>query len=166
MDYQPSLAQKEFIPRNIQDAYNKGTRSYDGSPGQNYWQNSSDYNIKADFEPHKRLLTGSEQIIYHNNSPDTLTQIVIRLYQNINTSTAARGFNLNPDMITEGMSINQLKIDGVQQNLNDHKKFATSGTLFFIVMKENPVLPHSEINLNIDWDFTLSEAQSIRMGSL
>ncbi len=165
LNYQPLLAQKEFIPRNIQDAYNKGTRSYDGSPGQNYWQNSSDYNIKADFEPHKRLLTGSEQIIYHNNSPDTLTQIVIRLYQNINTSTAARGFNLNPDMITEGMSINQVKIDGVQQNLNDHKKFATSGTLFFIVMKENPVLPHSEINLNIDWDFTLTEAQSIRMGA-
>ena len=43
-----ALAQSSFyIPRNILDAYNKNTRSFDGKPGERYWQNSSDYKINA-----------------------------------------------------------------------------------------------------------------------
>ncbi len=66
------FAQQEYIPLNIQKAYDKGTRSLEGTPGPNYWQNSSDYTIKADFNPSNRLLTGKETIVYYNNSPDTL----------------------------------------------------------------------------------------------
>jgi len=34
-----------FIPRDVLTAYNKGTRSFDGKPGESYWQNSADYKI-------------------------------------------------------------------------------------------------------------------------
>ena len=40
-----------YTPLNIQKAYQKETRSFDGKPGKNYWQNSSDYKIKAEREP-------------------------------------------------------------------------------------------------------------------
>jgi Peptidase family M1 domain len=160
-----ALAQQEYIPRNIQQAYDKGTRSIDGTPGPNYWQNSSDYKIKAEFNPFKRLLTGSETITYHNNSPDTLSQIVIRLYQNINSPNAARNFAIGNNMITDGMNLDTVFIDGVKQDLNDYQRFVRMGTLFFIKLVNQPLLPHSNINLNFDWDFTLSEVTGIRMGA-
>ena len=122
------FAQEDHIPRNIERAYEKGTRSLDGSPGPNYWQNSSDYHIKADFNPGKRLLNGSEQIIYHNNSPDTLNSIVLRLYQNLNKATSERNFNISSDLITNGMTIEKLMIDDKEQDLSNTKKFVTTGT--------------------------------------
>jgi hypothetical protein len=160
-----SLAQEEYIPRNIQSAYDKGTRSLDGTPGPNYWQNGSDYNIKADFNPEKRLLSGKETIVYHNNSPDTLNTIVLRLYQNLNKATSVRDFQISNDMITDGMTIEKLSLDGNSQDLSDTKKFITSGTLFFLRIKENPVLPHSDITMDIDWNFTLPAVSNIRMGA-
>src|SRR5438552_3668219 len=73
-----------YTPLNFQDAYEKGTRSYDGKPGIEYWQNKADYQLTASIDPATRTLTGVETILYNNNSPDTLDRIVFRLYQNIN----------------------------------------------------------------------------------
>ena len=56
-----------FIPRNILDAYEKGTRSFDGKPGPKYWVNHSDYTIKAEIIPETRSLKGHEWITYYNN---------------------------------------------------------------------------------------------------
>ena len=159
-----SFAQKEYIPRNIQETYNKGTRSLDGTPGPNYWQNSSDYTIKADFNPSDRLLTGKETIVYHNNSPDTLKRIVLRLYQNISKKDAARNFSLSENLLTEGMIIEKLSINGSEQDLSNLSKFGTAGTLFIININNDPVVPHSEITLDIDWNFTMPPGESIRMG--
>ena len=158
-------SQEEYIPRNIKKAYDKGTRSLDGTPGPNYWQNSSEYDIKADFNPAARLLTGSEKIVYHNNSPDTLDRIVIRLYQNINKKNAARNFTLNSDLITEGMTISNLKLRGEEMDLSSYREFGLMGTLFTISLKDNPLHPHSDIQMDIDWNFTLPEGENIRMGT-
>jgi hypothetical protein len=158
------LAQQEFIPRNIQAAYDKGTRSMDGIPGPNYWQNSSDYHIKANFDPVKKLLSGNENIVYHNNSPDELDMIVMRLYQNLNKSTTPRNFEITPQLITNGMTVEKVVINGKKQDLSDTKKFETRGTLFYIHIKDSPVPPHSTITLHIDWNFTFPEGQNIRMG--
>ncbi|MBK7856734.1 MAG: hypothetical protein IPJ79_19195 [Bacteroidetes bacterium] len=45
------------------------------SQGKNFWQNTADYNLKIKIDPKTRLLTGSEDVIYYNNSPDTLKEI-------------------------------------------------------------------------------------------
>ena len=72
-----SLSQEKlFIPRNIQSAYEMGTRSPDGKPGAEYWQNSSDYKIEVEVDPSAYLFNGSEEVTYYNNSPDTLKRIV------------------------------------------------------------------------------------------
>ncbi len=81
-----------YMPLNFQEAYKKGTRSYNGIPGPNYWQNHSDYSIKTSIDPASDKLSGSENVTYHNNSPDTLDQLVIRLYQNINRLGNAHDF--------------------------------------------------------------------------
>src|SRR4029077_5673787 len=69
-------------PRNIQKTYDKGTRSVDGKPGKKYWQNTANYDLKVNFDPVTRLITGVASINYINNSPDTLRQIVFKLYPN------------------------------------------------------------------------------------
>ncbi len=65
-------AQDLYMPRDIQHAFKNGTRSADGKPGKNYWQNYGRYNITITALPPSRDIKGTEQITYINNSPDTL----------------------------------------------------------------------------------------------
>src|ERR1035437_8690146 len=81
-EYSPGQNEGLYIPRNIQKAIDKGTRTLDGRPGINYWQNRADYNINIAFNPGTRLVEGKEKINYFNNSPDTLNQIKVRLFPN------------------------------------------------------------------------------------
>lgn len=69
-----------YIPRDIKKAYTNGTRSMDGQPGKNYWQNRATYIINIDAQPPSRNIKGSEDIMYVNNSPDTLPSLVIKLF--------------------------------------------------------------------------------------
>ncbi|MDB5231460.1 MAG: family peptidase, partial [Chitinophagaceae bacterium] len=72
-------AQSLYMPRDIQQAYKKETRSADGRPGKNYWQNHGRYNINFSVMPPDRNIKGSEDIIYVNNSPDTLRGLSLKL---------------------------------------------------------------------------------------
>ena len=72
-----------YIPLEVQKAYSKQTRAMDGTPGKKYWQNRSEYKISAKIDTISQALIGSETIRYFNNSPDTLDQIIIRLYQDV-----------------------------------------------------------------------------------
>ncbi|HSC37196.1 MAG TPA: hypothetical protein VLD19_04970, partial [Chitinophagaceae bacterium] len=83
-------AQSLYMPREIQAAFNKGTRSPDGRPGRNYWQNYGRYNITVTAMPPDRNIKGAEQITYINNSTDTLRNLVIRLILNIHKPTTVR----------------------------------------------------------------------------
>ena len=50
------------IPLNIKIAFEKGTRSVDGKPGKNYWQNDAVYNNDVSFDPATRLIKGVTKI--------------------------------------------------------------------------------------------------------
>ena len=50
------------MPRNIKNAYAKGTRSLTGAPGQGYWQNKGVYDIHVTVHADTR----SGQLIYTN----------------------------------------------------------------------------------------------------
>ena len=64
-----TLAQNSsvYIPLNIRSAYEKGTRSFDGKPGVNYWQNRAEYKIQAELLPDSSKLMGSEIIKYFHD---------------------------------------------------------------------------------------------------
>jgi hypothetical protein len=58
-------------------------RSPDGAPGAAYWQQRADYTLKATLDTAAKRLTGTEQIRYTNNSPDTLRFVWMQLDQNL-----------------------------------------------------------------------------------
>ncbi|MGH7497674.1 MAG: M1 family metallopeptidase [Gemmatimonadales bacterium] len=58
-------------------------RSASGAPGPRYWQQRADYSIKVTLDTATKRLSGSEQIRYTNNSPDTLRFVWMQLDQNL-----------------------------------------------------------------------------------
>jgi hypothetical protein len=48
-------------------------RTASGAPGNRYWQQRCDYDIKATLNEKNLRLTGSETLTYYNNSPDVLS---------------------------------------------------------------------------------------------
>ncbi len=61
------------------------TRSASGKPGQHYWQNRADYQIKATLNEGAQdtTVTGEVTISYTNNSPDNLDHLWLQLDQNL-----------------------------------------------------------------------------------
>lgn len=160
-----SFASDLKMPKELKKAYDKNTRSFEGKPGVNYWQNFSEYNIKTDIDPKTRLLTGNEQIVYFNNSPDTLKSIVLKLYQDMYKKGAARNTQLNPETVTEGIKINKLFVDGnpVSLNVND-KSISYYGTNL-IVKLSSPLSPKAKITIDVDWNLTIPKGTDIRIGT-
>src|ERR1700761_8056089 len=99
------------VPVNIQQAIDKGTRTLTGAPGPHYWQNRADYTIRVTFDPQTRMISGTESIVYSNNSPDTLRQLIFKLYPNIYKKGAQRLMAVQPDDLTDGVTVTGLTID-------------------------------------------------------
>ncbi len=156
-------SQNEFIPLNIQKAFEKGTRSKDGKPGENYWQNSADYNIKIKFDPYEKAIDGSETIKYFNNSPDSLDQLVIRLYQNFYKSNSARNFQISSESITDGVAIKELKIGSEKINLDNRSRADLTNTNLIIYL-DKKIPPGSSVDLKVDWKHTIPGGRPIRTG--
>ena len=53
------------VARNIQEAVDKGTRTMNGKPGEKYWQNRASYDLKINFNPDTRLVSGTVDITLH-----------------------------------------------------------------------------------------------------
>jgi len=51
-------------------------------PFSNYWQQDVSYQIDAELDDVKETIVGTENLIYSNNSPDTLFELYFHLYQN------------------------------------------------------------------------------------
>jgi hypothetical protein len=54
-----------------------------GAPGPAYWQQRADYTIDATLDADKRVVSGVEKIVYHNNSPHELRLLWFSLDQNL-----------------------------------------------------------------------------------
>ncbi len=154
------------IPRNILEAFKNGTRSFDGSPGPNYWQNSSDYFIDLKFIPSERKILASEKIIYYNNSPDTLKRIVIRLLQDYFKKGSAREFQVNPSDIHDGTVINKLSIKGNWYDLKDRARATQFSTNINLKLDSLDFIPpKSKTQIEIDWEVVIPKFSNIRMGT-
>lgn len=57
-------------------------RNAAGEPGHEYWQQQVDYKIRAKLDEENRRIEASQDITYHNNSPDTLKYLWVQLDQN------------------------------------------------------------------------------------
>ncbi|WP_125719945.1 M1 family metallopeptidase [Flavobacterium ustbae] len=154
------FAQELYMPRNIKKAYEKGTRSKDGKPGTNYWQNRGKYNMEISVDPKTRLVSGTESIIYENNSKDTLKNLVIRFVNNLHKPSSPRGGEVSKDFLSDGLTITSLKIEN-EVYKEDAKNWGTVGN----VKLQKPILPHSKTIINIQWNYPLSK-ESGREGQI
>jgi hypothetical protein len=145
-------AQDLYIPRDMQKAYAKETRSKDGKPGKNYWQNAAIYNISITALPPDRIIKGTETITYFNNSNDTLRTPAIRLFMNIHKPGAPRDQGAGPDYLTSGVKINAVKINGASFPWKDNPNFFTVQPLRL----PKPMLPHDTLKLEFDWQYEIS----------
>jgi len=145
-------AQSLYIPRDVKKAYKNQTRSADGKPGKNYWQNHGRYNIAITVTPPNRTVNGIEQITYFNNSPDTLKTLNIKLIMNIHRAGATRFRGTIPDYITPGMQVDYITVNGSTKKWDNAAANSTNQDLPL----STPVLPHDSVKLNIAWHYELA----------
>ncbi len=185
----PERAIRRDIPLTnaIRRAFEAGTRDTTGKPGPNYWQLGVDYTIAARLEPATGMLTARETVLLHNNSPDELRAIVLRLEQNIFRANVARAEAV-PD-ITDGMVVTAIAVDGQAVDLNyrparrgrvgpgarggaptgPEQTFVsgletTSGT----IQLKDPIPAGSMATLDVEWNFRVpvaSGGRGLRMGA-
>ncbi len=157
---QKNISQSLPIPRNIQPAYKKGTRSGDGKPGANYWQNSADYNLAINFDPGTRLLYGDENINYTNSSPDTLRQIVFKLYPNLYKKGTPSLSRIAAGDLGDGMFIDSVWIN---DNYYSRAMMIDGTNMFF---RNLLLLPKQSIHFRIVYHYTLNKGSDIRTGEI
>lgn len=156
------FTQSLYIPLEFQAAYENGTRSLDGKPGAEYWQNRSDYKINASIDPVTGLLYGSAVITYYNSSPDTLDKIILRLYPNIYKKDAMRDFPYRSVSDSEGIMLQSISVGKRSFNISSDTSLEYTGTNLLI--KNISINPGKQTVINVTWEFRIPKDNGIRMG--
>lgn len=146
-----AYSQPLYMPRDVQEAFRKDTRSPDGRPGTHYWQNTGHYNIHVTAAPPDRIIKGTEQITYVNNSPDTLKSVVIKLILNIHQPGAVRYGTAGADYLTPGVQIDAFSENGTSRPWN-----ASGPRTWRPVRLSRPLFPHDSVRLSFDWHYQIS----------
>jgi hypothetical protein len=179
----PERAVRRDLPltNSIRKALEAGTRDSTGRPGPNYWQMRADYTIRTRLDPATSTVTGSESIVIHNSSPDSLPFIVLRLDQNIFRANVARAERV-PE-ITGGMTITRITLDGTEvvagaaaggRGAGRRAEPPTVPTATGLdqtvarIMLPAPVAPGAQATLDIEWSFRVPKVEGgrgLRMGA-
>ena len=159
-----SNCQPLFTNTNIRHAYEKGTRSPSGKPGKNYWENHADYNIEVNFDPSTQLLHGHETIVYENNSPDSLKEIIFRLYPDLYKKGVYRQSHIAQKDLGDGVKIESFTIGSEKiTNFND-RGMAYRDNILLIIKPSEAVLPHSKTDCEISWNYKVNTGSPVRTG--
>ena len=140
-------AQTLTMPPEVQAAFQKGTRNVNGKPGKNYWQNHAKYIIIVNMAPPNNLITGEEQIVYINNSPDTLRDLNMKLIANVH----AAGRNGKKE---EAIQVDNIEANGAKIAWDN----ATATTTNQLITLGKPLMPHDSVKLKLKWHYTLSKS--------
>ena len=152
------------VPIEVSKAFRNGTRSTTGNPGPKYWQNYSNYTIDCKLNTSESKLTGKEDIIYFNNSPDTLKMIVVRLYQDFYKKGNSRLWAIGTTDLTDGAIIDKVTIRNKSVDLKNKEKVTRSATNMFIFLDE-VLLPNDSIKIGFNWEILIPKKQWARMGN-
>ncbi len=141
-----------YQPRAIKLTYQHGTRSPDGAPGPNYWENHAQYHIALRAAPPDRTIHGTEQIEYHNNSPDTLRALVFKLFSNVHKPGAPRIGGAAADYLTSGTHIDSFSVNGTPQTWGNDANVFTSKA----VRLPTPLAPHDSVAMAVAWHYDVT----------
>ncbi len=178
----PARAIRREIPMTdmIRRAFAAGTRDSTGRPGPRYWQLRTEYAIEARLEPATRTLTGREDVVIHNESDSTLSQIVLRLDQNVFRANVARAEKVTE--ITGGLELKRLVLNGQAVDLTDTvppyvgrggRRFGTPIASAITetsarIPLPTPIAAHGTGRMQAEWSFQVPRAfneRGLRMGA-
>lgn len=165
----PERAVRRDIPMTnaIRHAFAMGMRDSTGRPGRAYAQLRTDYTINARLDPSTQRITGHETIVLHNNFPDSLPQIVLRLDMNHFLFGVPRAAPWVPAEETDGDVIARMTVDGQPVNLAPSLRVGGRGgaaprptenmlvgarSTHATIALVNAVPAHGTATLEIDWN--------------
>lgn len=149
------------VPPEIQQAYNKKTRDLSGKPGAKYWQNTADYDLKVDFNPLSRVLKGTVEVVYKNQSLDTLKEVWFKLYPNLYKTGAERKSKINERDLGEGVQISSMDIDG---KTIPSAAMQTEGTNMHLAIAA--LAPGKSMKVKIAYQYVLNKGSHMRTGQV
>ena len=159
-----------YMPRFVQQAYSKQTRSPDGRPGKNYWQNRSTYKMSISVMPPDRTVSATEEITYFNNSPDPLSDIPFRLYLNAHRPEAIREIAVDQTFLTSGIQVDEFRINGQVKAWNDpnnpNAAINTPGSTLHLIRLEQPLPPGGSITFSIRWRYDITVQGGWKEGAI
>ncbi|NTU84432.1 MAG: M1 family metallopeptidase [Chloroflexales bacterium] len=148
-------------------AFQTGTRSPDGKPGPNYWQNRSVHDITINVAPPSRTISATETITYTNNSPNALPQLVFRVYQNVHQPDARRDEPKPLDSLNAGVQIDAFSVNGQAIDLNTYPLFAQTGTTYYgLNLAGAELQPGASMKLSFTWHYDLAPAAGWKEGAV
>ena len=167
---QPERAVRRDIPLTnaIRRALAAGTRDSTGRPGAKYWQLWTDYTIEAHLDPSTSTLNGRETIVLNNRSDSALSQIVMRLDQNIFRGDVPRGSSV-PAENHDGMILTKLAVNGVQVDVTPtppaRRNDVNTPTVPLIsglhttsarINLRTPIAPKTSATVDVEWRYKLA----------
>jgi hypothetical protein len=149
-------------------------RTASGAPGPKYWQQRADYDIRAEIDEEKNILTGAETVTYYNNSPDVLSYIWLQLDENFHHAKSDNNRDNTGKMSTR-MSDRQLEemdtdktLEGYGLNIRkvtDAAGKPLSHTINQTMMRiDMPVVlkPGQKFVFSINWDYRINDKALVR----
>jgi hypothetical protein len=148
-----------FVPREVQRAYANGTRSPDGRPGANYWQNHAEHRIRISLSPPNRRVQGEQEIVYTNYSPEPMTNLIFRLYLNAHHPAALREKPVDAKFLTDGVMIDDFSIDGQAVAWNDPADplavYNFPGGTIHAMTLGTPIPTKGSVRIRMRWHYDL-----------
>jgi hypothetical protein len=159
-----------YVPRDVRQAYAKGTRSADGRPGPNYWQNQAEHRMRVSLNPPSRRVQGEQEIVYANNSPDPLPMLIFRLYMNAHQAEAMREKPIDPKFVTGGITVDEFSIDGKAVAWDDPANplaaFNLPGSTIHALQLDTPIPPRSSVRIRMRWHYDLVADSGWKEGAI
>ncbi|MDX1440144.1 MAG: M1 family metallopeptidase, partial [Rubricoccaceae bacterium] len=153
-------------PPQFEAAVENGTRTHEGHPGPNYWQNFADYDIDVRLDPETNMITGFGTITYSNNSPEELEFLVVKLRQNVHAEGVPRNRYVH---VTGGITVSGVAIDGIPyseatEGRPEAGQYRIIGTIMTIALS-TPLATGGQTDIATSWSYELApHTGSFRQG--
>lgn len=148
-------------------------RTASGAPGENYWQQKADYDIKVKLDEANNRITGTETVTYYNQSPHPLDYLWLQLDQNMRakgsdselTSTYTFFNDTIPAKFVEQYIANGgnsydfdggFKIDYVKDASGNPMNYLIQKTMMKIRLPQ-PLKPGEKISFSAGWSYNIND---------
>ena len=145
-------------------------RTAGGAPGHEYYQNTADYTMDIEINDDQQKLTGSETIVYTNNSPDKLEYLWLQLDQNVRAKDSDSKL-IRTGTVNEQMSMNALsrlhsdfdggfKITEVTNSKGGKMDYTINKTMMRIDLP-TPLAANGTYTVKIKWWYNINDRMAI-----